>query len=226
MVCGTWKSPLLSFIALQQGHDLDISFFIQKNPADPDNDTRLDNKRRKGNGSVNPFKNGESMIYYAGPLFNAAERAFNVELTAALESLGCEVFLPQWDGVEANKLPYSEMSRDERRKAMFELDRDMIEGCDIFLFVLDGRIPDEGACVELGIAYAHRRATGVKRILLGFQTDIRSAFMGSKLNPMIRVPLDYIVTSTDELLAYISEKMAPDNTTYTEGNSSAAHSHR
>lgn len=146
------------------------------------------------------------MIYYAGPLFNAAERAFNVELTAALESLGCEVFLPQRDGVEANKLPYSAMSRDERRKAMFELDRDMIEGCDIFLFILDGRIPDEGACVELGIAYAHRRATGVKRILLGFQTDIRSAFMGSKLNPMIRVPLDYIVTSTDELLAYIREQ--------------------
>ena len=132
------------------------------------------------------------MIYYAGPLFNAGERTFNAELTAALESHGYEVFLPQRDGAEANKPPYSTMSREQRRQAMFELDRDMIERCDIFLFVLDGRVPDEGACVELGIAYSHRRTTGTKRLLVGLQTDSRAAFMDSKLNPMIRVPLDKI----------------------------------
>lgn len=36
---------------------------------------------------------------------------------------------------------------------MFIMDRDKILEADIFLFILDGRVPDEGACVELGIAY-------------------------------------------------------------------------
>lgn len=143
------------------------------------------------------------MIYYAGPLFNDAERVFNVKLTASLESLGFEVFLPQRDGVEANKLPYSSMSQDQRRQVIFELDREMIERCDIFLFILDGRIPDEGACVELGMAYTHRRVTGKNRLLVGLHTDSRAAFTDSKLNPMIYIALDKIVTSTDELLAYI-----------------------
>ena len=151
------------------------------------------------------------MIYVAGPLFNIAERAFNDELTVALESLGYEVFLPQRDGAEAKKPAYSKMSREQRRQAIFEMDRDKIEECDIFLFVLDGRVPDEGACVELGIAYAHRRATGIDRLLIGLQTDIRAAFMGSKLNPMIRVPLDAIMASKDELLVYIQENGVPNH---------------
>ena len=29
-----------------------------------------------------------------------------------------------------------------------------IKNCDILIFFLDGRVPDEGACVELGMAYA------------------------------------------------------------------------
>jgi hypothetical protein len=30
---------------------------------------------------------------------------------------------------------------------------------DVFLIVVDGRVPDEGACVDLGIAHTHRRAS-------------------------------------------------------------------
>ena len=48
------------------------------------------------------------------------------------------------------------MTPEERRHAMFRLDRDTILTYDVFLFVLDGRVPDEGACVELGIAYCHK----------------------------------------------------------------------
>lgn len=146
------------------------------------------------------------MIYLAGPLFSAAERAFNAELTAALESLGFEVYLPQRDGAEAKRPPESSVSRQQRRQDIFELDRDMIERCDIFLFVLDGRIPDEGACVELGIAYAHRRVTGKRRLLVGLQTD-SWRFTESTLNPMISVPLDRVVASIDELLSYMRENI-------------------
>jgi len=46
------------------------------------------------------------------------------------------------------------MTPEERRHAMFCLDRDTILTCDVF--VLDGRVPDEGVCVELGIAYCHK----------------------------------------------------------------------
>ena len=34
-------------------------------------------------------------IYFAGPLFSAAERAWNADLTAALRAAGHEVYLPQ-----------------------------------------------------------------------------------------------------------------------------------
>ncbi len=41
---------------------------------------------------------------------------------------------------------------------------------------------------------------GSPKILIGLQTDIRAAFLGSKLNPMIKVPLDHIVATEEELL--------------------------
>lgn len=63
---------------------------------------------------------------------------------------------------------------------------------DVFLFVLDGRVPDEGACVELGMAHAQRRLEGDEKLLIRLHTDTRAAFLGSRLNPMIRVSLDRI----------------------------------
>jgi nucleoside 2-deoxyribosyltransferase len=145
-------------------------------------------------------ENHNMKIYFAGPLFNEAERSFNRDLARQLENGGFHVFLPQRDGVEANKPPYDQMPREERRKAMFELDRDKILDCDIFLFVLDGRIPDEGACVELGIAYTEKMIRGTKRFIIGLHTDSRAAFIKSKLNPMLKLCLDQLVESPEELL--------------------------
>jgi nucleoside 2-deoxyribosyltransferase len=146
-------------------------------------------------------------IYFAGPLFNAAEQEFNSQLTNKLEQLGFKVFLPQRDGVERNKSPYSEMSKEQRRQVMFEIDRDKIIECDIFLFVLDGRVPDEGACVELGIAYSYKFLNKANKLLVGLQTDVRSAFLGSKLNPMIRVPLDCIAENEVDLLDFLKRNI-------------------
>jgi nucleoside 2-deoxyribosyltransferase len=96
------------------------------------------------------------LIYLAGPLFSEAERRFNLELTHRLEALDFDVFLPQRDGVERDRAPYDTMTAEERRHAMFHLDRARILDADVFLFVLDGRVPDEGACVELDIAYCQK----------------------------------------------------------------------
>jgi nucleoside 2-deoxyribosyltransferase len=121
-----------------------------------------------------------------------------------LEELGYEVFLPQRDGVESSKPPYNTMNKDERRRVLFEMDRDKILACDVFLFVLDGRVPDEGACVELGIAYTDRLLNEKPRIIVGLQTDNRAAFLSSKLNPMLLMAIDFIAESRDQLEAYLA----------------------
>lgn len=142
-------------------------------------------------------------IYFAGPLFNEGEKRFNLELTEKLESIGYNVFLPQRDGIERNKPPYDTMEPDERRKVLFSLDRDKILDADIFLFILDGRVPDEGACVELGIAYTQKYIEKKEKKLIGLHTDSRAAFMGSKLNPILKIPLDYIASNEEELINFL-----------------------
>ena len=145
------------------------------------------------------------LIYLAGPLFSEAERRFNLDLTERLESLDFRVFLPQRDGVEREKPPYDLMTPEERRRAMFDLDRSMILESDVFLFVLDGRVPDEGACVELGIAYCQKVMQQSEKPLIGLHTDPRAAFIGAKLNPMVRVPLDCVVDDEETLLQILDE---------------------
>ena len=140
------------------------------------------------------------MLYFAAALSSEAELAFNGALCADVEAAGHEVFLPQRDGVEAASAPYSSMTPDERRSATFELDCEGIFACDVFLSVLDGRIPDEGVCLELGFACAHRFATGCARLIVGLHTDCRAAFLGAKLNPMLVGALDVVVDGREALL--------------------------
>jgi hypothetical protein len=146
------------------------------------------------------------LIYLAGPLFSEAERRFNLELTHRLEAIGFDVFLPQRDGVEHDGPPYDSMTPEERRHAMFHLDRSRILDAEVFVFVLDGRVPDEGACVELGIAYCQKFLQNGEKLLVGLHTDTRAAFIGGRLNPMVRVPLDYIVDDQETLLRLLAEQ--------------------
>jgi len=142
-------------------------------------------------------------VYFAGPLFCEAERAFNLRLAAKLEAIGYQVFLPQRGGVEAKRPPYNEMANDELQRTIFQLDRDEILQAEIFLFVLDGRVPDEGACVELGIAYGQKHLLQQDKLLIGLHTDMRGAFPGGKLNAMINGSLDCIMGDEEELIAEI-----------------------
>jgi len=43
-------------------------------------------------------------VYFAAPLFNEAERAYNESVVGMLEDAGHDIFLPQRDGVEG--LPF------------------------------------------------------------------------------------------------------------------------
>lgn len=116
-------------------------------------------------------------IYFAGPLFNQAEKDYNLKIATIFEKHGYTVFLPQRDGFEAAMLEGK--TEEELIKLIFAKDVSEILKADILIFNLDGRIPDEGACVELGIAYANnKRCYGIK-------TDTRSAELKLDLNPMI-----------------------------------------
>ncbi len=143
-------------------------------------------------------------IYFAGPLFCQAERRFNAALCARLEAAGLSVFLPQRDGVEAGAVA----DAAARRRAIFATDRDQVYACDAFLFVLDGRVPDEGACVELGLAYAARQLAGRPRPLVGLMTDGRGAEPGGKLNAMVGEALDAVLDDEDALLAWLGARAA------------------
>jgi nucleoside 2-deoxyribosyltransferase len=147
------------------------------------------------------------LIYFAAPLFCKAEQAFNVKLTKKLEDVGFTVFLPQRDGIESSKPPFSEMAIEELRQSIFTIDRDKVLEADIFLFVLDGRVPDDGACVELGIAYGQKYLLKQDKLIIGLHTDLRGAFafLDSKLNPIILGAFDDIVEDENTLIAALEK---------------------
>jgi hypothetical protein len=76
---------------------------------------------------------------------------------------------------------------------------------DVLLVVLDGRVPDEGACIEVGIAWGDKTLRNPKKRLVGLLTDSRSAFPQWQLNPMVREPLEMVARSREELLAALRE---------------------
>ena len=80
-------------------------------------------------------------LYFAGPLFTAAERAWNAEVTAALRAAGHEVFLPQ----------EKEPGKDARE--VFVIDVGGIDWADGIVAIMDGADPDSGTCWEAGYAY-------------------------------------------------------------------------
>ena len=158
------------------------------------------------------FNEGRTMeFYFAGPLFCEAERRFNAQLTEKVERLGFRAFLPQRDGI-VQPVPGDSVSGDapkagaaegERSAAIFRMDRDRILATDVFFYVLDGWIPDEGAAVALGIAYASKRSVGRPSRIVGLHTDSRAAFIGARLNPMIKEAIDIIFDDEASLLEYL-----------------------
>ena len=129
-----------------------------------------------GQAAADQATNGKR-VYFAAPLFNEAEREYNLKIVSILEAHGYEVFLPQRDGFLAPELEGK--TEEEKTEMIFAKDRDEVLKADILFMMLDGRVPDEGACVELGIAYASgKRCYGLKG-------DARSVELDMDINPMI-----------------------------------------
>lgn len=148
------------------------------------------------------------LVYFAAPLFSVGERQYNERLTHQIEALGYHVFLPQRDGAERTSPPYNAMTGEEWSRAVFQLDVEQLLAADIVVMLLDGRVPDEGACVELGIAYAQKVLQPSRKLLLGLHTDRRGAFPGTKLNAMIQGALDEVAPDEDTLLQQLQTYLA------------------
>jgi nucleoside 2-deoxyribosyltransferase len=108
-------------------------------------------------------------LYFAGPLFTAAERDWNVALCGALRAAGHEVFLPQ------------EQEPGKDAPGIFSTDVGGIEWSDALVAVMDGVDPDSVTAWEVGYAYGR----GKPVVLL--RTDFRrfEGSGGSGYNPML-----------------------------------------
>ena len=152
------------------------------------------------------------LLYFAAPLFSEGERQYNEQLTHKIEALGYRVFLPQRDGAERGAPPYDQMTGEEWSRAVFQLDKAQLLAADVFFFMLDGRVPDEGACVELGIAACQKELTQSNKLLIGLHTDRRGAFPGTRLNAMIQGALEYVAPDEAALLAALKHYQAAGHT--------------
>lgn len=140
-------------------------------------------------------------IYFAAPLFNEMELKRNEEYTKLLEKWGYNVYLPQREaGLSAQILKNQSNDKMETNKKIFNTDLEGIKNCDILLFFLDGRVPDEGACVELGIAFA------LGKKCIGYKTDDRNLDFTGDDNLFIEGCMNFKVMRTIEDLKKELEK--------------------
>jgi len=148
----------------------------------------------------------KKIIYLAGPLFSKAERKYNEKLGKRLEELGFTVLLPQ---VRCAILDHdTQMDKDKKNEAIFKICRDDALASDIFIYVLDGRVPDEGAAVEVGIAYAQKVIFEIKpeKIIIGLKTDWRIALPISDVNQMIDQCLDKTFFKEKDLIKHLRRR--------------------
>ncbi|MBQ1771601.1 MAG: nucleoside 2-deoxyribosyltransferase [Clostridia bacterium] len=134
-------------------------------------------------------------IYLAAPLFCEGERAFNLKVDEIVRSCGHETFLPQREGGVVSELP-DMIDGIPKRKYLFLLDCAHMDWCDAVLFLMDGRVPDDGACFELGYCYAKGKRC------IGYKTDARS-FIDGYDNVMLCGAPEVILRTEEELKDYL-----------------------
>lgn len=140
--------------------------------------------------------------YIAAPLFNQAEKTFNLVVDDALRDAGITTYLPQRDAGEGSMMVAQGMEPAQVREHLFTSDVKAVQSCDLFVMVLDGRVPDEGACVELGLAYAWGKPC------FGLQTDIRR-FTEQSNNLMIDSILEATAHTVDDLVQLLTHYQNP-----------------
>jgi len=134
-------------------------------------------------------------------------------IATALETAGYSVFLPQRDGLElARLLPIliekdipEEKASMVLNNAIFSLDVFEILDSDALILNINGRVPDEGAMVEAGIAWAHEKPIVI------FKNDDRSLIQGN-CNPLVMGLSDFeFVDKYEKIPVAFKKKFSESN---------------
>ncbi len=130
-----------------------------------------------------------------------------MKVDVLLQSLGIQTYLPQRDGGESIRLIKQGQPPELIRRQLFELDVSEIRACDLFIAILDGRVPDEGTCVELGMAFI------LGKICIGYQTDSRrfamdfnNLMIDNSLNGGVALSLDELSNLVQASIQRINEQ--------------------
>lgn len=114
----------------------------------------------------------DPLVYIAAPLFSLAEREFNIKAKSFVESLGIRTYLPQVDGGVFTDLLSEGKDSSVVKERLFNQNWQAVKESDVILIILDGRVPDEGACVEIGMGFA------LGKECLALKTDTRTFIEG------------------------------------------------
>jgi nucleoside 2-deoxyribosyltransferase len=129
-------------------------------------------------------------VYLAGPLFTAAERAFNLALAQRLEKLGDRVFLPQRDVPAARGR--------HRTRRLYEGCLRGLRAADVVVAICDGATADDGTAWEIGYAVAAGKA------VYALRTDSRRVAADEHVNLMIQESVTGFCRAVPGLLAALA----------------------
>ena len=137
----------------------------------------------------------KTKIFIAAPLFNEMERRRNSEIKGFLVTQGYDTYLAQDDIGLSYDLIEDKTKKKEIRKMIFEADINGLFESDIVLLLLDGRTPDEGACIEVGYGWA------LKKPCIAYKTDNRAMDQNGDNNIMIDGCIDFskLINNLEEL---------------------------
>jgi nucleoside 2-deoxyribosyltransferase len=153
-------------------------------------------------------------IYCSGPLFCPEETAGMAAIAKVLEDAGFTTFLPQRDGIERFVTRFINTplnmdifgSRKNMDKAIFALDvYQIVKRCDCLVLNMNGRVPDEGAVAEAGIAFASGKPVVI------YKNDVRTIFKGGD-NSMITGLSAYPTVRNLKKLPEVIKEIKPSQT--------------
>lgn len=143
-------------------------------------------------------------VYCAGPLFNGSERDEMTQIADRLVASGYPVYLPHRDGMEFRlvldvlvRRGYEKATAGQfLHSAIFALDvYQLVKACDVVVWNLNGRVPDEGAVSEAAMAWI------LGKPMVAYSDDARSLIEG-RINPLLYGLVDFQkVTRIDKIVA-------------------------